>query len=224
MNYLPSYNLKLLFSPLKWLCCLIFILLIATIMYAPTYYDFTNICEIYLPFIGVILITDVMLINQHNNMAEILYVLNSNQKKDFLFRYFIIVILIVIFIFLADMTFSIQQYFNGGPFLYEPITHLEFLIISFSGTLFLGTLSMTIGNLLTNQYIGYGFSLVYWLYWNVNCQKQSIFNLFPFVANPNEYIFYVLIEFTFIIFLIFLNTILAKKSPFFIIDKISKIH
>ena len=97
MRSLLRYNLKLLFSPLKWMSCFLFTMLIVISMYAPTYYDFTNICEIYLPFIGVILITDVMLINQHNNMAEILYVLNSNQKKDFLFRYFIIVILIVIF-------------------------------------------------------------------------------------------------------------------------------
>ncbi|WP_017353106.1 ABC transporter permease [Clostridium sp. ZBS4] len=222
MISLIQYNFKLLFSPLKWLCCLLFIILMSISMYAPTYYDFTNICEIYIPLIGIILITDIVLIDKQNDMTEVLYVSNSNLKKNFWFRYFIVGILLTIFILLANGIFYIKMYFNGEPSLNEPITHLQFLIISLFSTLLLGILSMTIANIFSNSYIGYGFSLVYWLYWIVNIKKQSIFNLFPFVATPNEYIYYIVIESGFIIFLLLLNFILVQKSPFFITDKFLK--
>ncbi|ACD21737.1 ABC transporter permease [Clostridium botulinum] len=222
MISLIQYNFKLLFSPLKWLCCLLFIILMSISMYAPTYYDFTNICEIYIPLIGIILITDIVLIDKQNDMTEVLYVSNSNLKKTFWFRYFIVGILLTIFILLANGIFYIKMYFNGEPSLNEPITHLQFLIISLFSTLLLGILSMTIANIFSNSYIGYGFSLVYWLYWIVNIKKQSIFNLFPFVATPNEYIYYIVIESGFIIFLLLLNFILVQKSPFFITDKFLK--
>lgn len=219
MKYLIRYNLKLLFSPLKWLCCFIFIILISIAMYAPTYYDFTNICEIYMPFMGIILITDIMLVDKHSNISEILYISNSNFKKVFLIRYSIIGALIIVFIFLANSIFLIQGYFEGQSYLNEPITSLEFLMISVASTLFLGTVSMTIGNLLSNPYIAYGFSLIYWLYWNINNTKQSIFNLFPFIAKPTDYVSYILIEFGFILFLLFINSALVQKSPFFITDR-----
>ncbi|MBN1068237.1 hypothetical protein DVW02_09650 [Clostridium botulinum] len=222
MRSLIHYNLKLLFSPLKWLCCLLFIILMSISMYTPTYYDFTNICEIYIPLIGIILITDIMLIDKQNDMTEVLYVSNSNLKKTFWFRYFIIGILLAVFILLANGIFYIKMYFNGEPSLNEPITHLQFLIISLFSTLLLGTLSMTIANIFSNLYIGYGFSLVYWLYWIINPTKQSVFNLFPFVAMPTEYIYYIVIESGFIFFLLLLNFILVQKSPFFITDKLSK--
>jgi len=220
MKSLLGYNLKILFSPLKWICCLIFIILISIFMYAPTYYDFTNICEIYMPFIGIILMSDIMLIDKNNNIAEISYISNSNLKKVFFMRYFIIGASITIFIFLANIIFFMQGYFGGQSYSNEPISSLEFLIISVASTLFLGTLSMTIGNILSNPYIAYGFSLIYWLYWDVNIKKQSIFNLFPFIAKPTEYISYILIEFGFVIFLLLLNAALAQKSPFFIEDKL----
>ncbi|OSA99386.1 UNVERIFIED_ORG: hypothetical protein B2H98_01395 [Clostridium botulinum] len=222
MISLIYYNLKLLFSPLKWLCCILFILLMSISMYAPTYYDFTNICEIYIPLIGIILITDIVLIDTQNDMAEVLYVSNSNLKKTFWFRYFIIGILLAIFILLANGVFNIKMYFNGDSFLNESITQLQFLIISLFSTLFLGTLSMTIANIFYTSYISYGCSLVYWLYWIVNIKKQSIFNLFPFVAKPTEYIYYILIQLGCIILLLLINSTLFYKSPFFITDKLSK--
>ncbi len=125
MISLIYYNLKLLFSPLKWLCCILFILLMSISMYAPTYYDFTNICEIYIPLIGIILITDIVLIDTQNDMAEVLYVSNSNLKKTFWFRYFIIGILLAIFILLANGVFNIKMYFNGDSFLNEYITQVQ---------------------------------------------------------------------------------------------------
>lgn len=218
-----GYNIKLLFSPLKWSCCFIFIILISLFMYAPTYYDFTNICEIYIPFIGVILMTDIMLIDKYNNISEILYISDGKLKKVFVVRYLIVAMFIIFLSFSANIIFFIQGYFKGELYLNEPITFLEFLIVSVSSTLFLGTLSMTIANFSSNQYIAYGCSLIYWLYWNINSTQQSILNLFPFVAKPTDYVVYIFIEFIIIIFLILINSILSGKSPFFITDRFFKL-
>jgi hypothetical protein len=192
-------------------------------MYAPTYYDFTNICEIYMPFIGVTLFTDIMLIDKNNNIREILYISNSKLKKVFLDRYLIIMILIIVLSFIANSVFFIQGHFNGQSYLNEPITILEFLIISLVSILFLGTLSMTIGNVLSNQYIAYVCSLIYWLYWNVNSTRQSIFNLFPFIAKPTEYVGFISIQLAMVFLLLLINLVLLQKSPFFINDKLSKL-
>ena len=214
-----SYNIKLLFSPIKWIGAFIFITFIALFMYAPTYYDFTNICEIYIPFIGIILMTDIMLVDKYNNISEILYISDGKLKKVFLIRYIIIVVFIMLLCFSANIIFFIQGYFKGELYLNEPVTILEFLLVSVSSTIFLGTLSMTMANVLSNPYISYGCSVIYWLYWNINSTKQSIFNLFPFVAKPTDYIIYILIDFIIISLLILINLILSKKSPFFIKSK-----
>ena len=215
MKSLLYYNMKLLFSPLKWLCCLIFIIIIPICMFVPTYYDFNNICEFYMPFIGITLITDITLIDKNNGIEEILYVSSNNLKKNFFIRYFITVALIICFILLANIIFFVQGHLQGKYYLNEQITTLQFLLISVSSTLLLGTISMTIGNFLSNQYIAYGISLVYWIYWNVNYEKQSIFNLFPFVSNPREYIFHISMQFAFIIFLCILNGLSSQKSRFY---------
>lgn len=214
-----SYNIKLLFSPIKWIGAFIFITFIALFMYAPTYYDFTNICEIYIPFIGIILMTDIMLVDKYNNISEILYISDGKLKKVFLIRYIIIVVFIMLLCFSANIIFFIQGYFKGELYLNEPVTILEFLLVSVSSTIFLGTLSMTMANVLSNPYISYGCSVIYWLYWNINSTKQSIFNLFPFVAKPTDYIIYILIDFIIISLLILINLILSEKSPFFIKSK-----
>lgn len=223
MKSLLGYNIKLLYSPLKWICCFIFTIFIPIFMYAPTYYDFTNICDIYMPFIGVTLFTDIMLIDKNSNIREILYISNSKLKKVFLGRYLIITILIIVLSFISNSVFFIQGHFNGQSYLNEPITILEFLIISLVSILFLGTLSMTIGNVLSNQYIAYVCSLIYWLYWNVNSTRQSIFNLFPFIAKPTEYVGFISIQLAMIFLLLLINLVLLQKSPFFINDKLSKL-
>lgn len=111
MKSLLGYNIKLLYSPLKWICCFIFIIFIPIFMYAPTYYDFTNICDIYMPFIGVTLFTDIMLIDKNSNIREILYISNSKLKKVFLGRYLIITILIIVLSFIANSVFFYSRTF-----------------------------------------------------------------------------------------------------------------
>ena len=100
------YNLKLLFSPIKWLCCLLFVAIIPLVMYAPTYFDFTNICTIYMPFVGVALFTDIMTIDKSNSFEEIAYISNQKPIKTLVQRYFIMAVLLLAFVLLANCKFK----------------------------------------------------------------------------------------------------------------------
>ena len=51
-----KYEFKILYSPIKWISCLILVILIPLVMYVPTYFDFVNVSSIYMPFVGLSLI------------------------------------------------------------------------------------------------------------------------------------------------------------------------
>jgi hypothetical protein len=215
------YNLKLLFSPIKWLCCLLFVAMIPVFMYAPTYYDFTNISTIYNPFIGMVLFTDIVMIDKSNNFAEISYLSNRKPIKTFLQRYCIIAVLLLVFVLLANGVFRLSQLIHND-FAPERISLLEYVLFACGSSLMLGTLSMSIANVLSNPYVGCGAALLYWLYWNINFEKQSLLNLFPFIANPTFYEKFLAAEYLWVAVLVVLNCLLVRKSPFFLIDKIQK--
>lgn len=50
-----KYEFKILYSPIKWISCLILVILIPLVMYVPTYFDFVNVSSIYMPFVGIVL-------------------------------------------------------------------------------------------------------------------------------------------------------------------------
>jgi hypothetical protein len=207
------YNLKLLFSPVKWLCCLLFFAIIPVAMYAPTYFDFANICTIYMPFVGVALFTDLMTIDQSNGFEEIAYISNRKPIKTLAQRYFIMAVLLLAFVLLANCIFRLFQLINND-FWPEPLSLLEFVLFACGSSLMLGTLSMSIANIMNNPYVGYGAALLYWVYWNINSEKQSLLNLFPFIANPTFYEKFLAVEYLSVILLIILNCLLVRRSPY----------
>lgn len=216
------YNLKLLYSPIKWLGCLIFVILIPIAMYVPTYFDFVNVSTIYLPFVGIVLFTDVTLLDKGSHAEEITYLSNKKPIATFIQRYLITVAVLFIYIVFSNIIFRIMQQFQGEV-LVEPISTLEYILITGCGCLFIGTISMTISTILNNIYIGYGFSIIYWLYWNINCQTEMIINPFPFIANPTFYEKPLIIVYAFTLVLVLLNCFLTNKSPFYISDKTRKL-
>lgn len=216
-----KYNLKLLFAPLKWLCSLLFVVMIPLFLYAPTYYDFANISTIYIPFIGVVLFTDVVMIDKSNHFAEVAYLSNRKPIKTFFQRYCSMAMLLLIFVLVANEIFRLSQWINHA-FTPEPISLLVYLLLTGGSSLMLGTLSMSIANVLNNPFVGYGTALVYWLYWNINCEKQSLPNLFPFIANPTFYERFLAAEYLTVVVLILINCLLVRKSPFFLTDKMQK--
>lgn len=50
-----KYEFKILYSPIKWISCLVLVILIPLVMYVPTYFDFVNVSSIYMPFVGIVL-------------------------------------------------------------------------------------------------------------------------------------------------------------------------
>lgn len=156
------YNMKLLYSPVKWMCALIFSILIPIIVYAPTYYDFTNVCNLYMPFVAVLLFSEISLVDKDNNFLEIRYIIDRKPIKTFI-------------------QFANDLYYEEAIFLYDHI-----FIVS-GASIFLGSLSMVLSNFFGNIYVGYGSSFIYWIYWNVNNESISKLNLFPFLATPTNY-------------------------------------
>jgi hypothetical protein len=217
-----KYNLKLLYSPIKWLGCLILVILIPIAMYVPTYFDFVNVSTIYLPFVGIVLFTDINLLDKGSQSEEIAYLSDKKPITTFIQRYLIAVVLLFMYIIFSNIIFRILQQFRGEVIV-EPISTIEYILIAGCGCLFVGAISMTISSILNNVYIGYGFSIIFWLYWNINCQMEMIINPFPFIANPTFYEKPLIIIYCLTLVLILINCFLSKKSPFYLPDKVRKL-
>jgi hypothetical protein len=216
------YNIKLLFSPIKWLGCLVLVLVIPIAMYVPTYYDFVNVSSIYLPFVGIVLFADIALLDKGTRVDEITYLSSKKPINTFIQRFLLSLALLCAFAIIANAAFRVIQQSNGDA-IAEPISFFEYIAIVISSSLFFASLSMTISAILNNIYIGYGLSIIYWLYWNVNCQKQMLFNPFSFIANPTFYEIPLIAIYSFTFLLILTNCFLCKKSPFYLPDRLRRL-
>lgn len=212
---------KLLLSPVKWLICLAFVCIIPVAMYVPTYFDFVNVSTIYLPFIGIVLFSDIAILDKENSTEEIAYLSSRKPVWIFLQRYLISLMLLLLYILLANSVFHIMQQFRGETMI-EPISLVTYTLNAGGGTLFIGAMAMTISALINNVYVGYGFSIVYWLYWNINCQTEAFINPFPFIANPTFYEVPLAIIYGLTAILIAFTCFLSTKSPFYLNDKMRK--
>ena len=195
-----KYEFKILYSPIKWISCLILVILIPLVMYVPTYFDFVNVSSIYMPFVGIVLFSDINLLYKESHTEEIMYLTNKKPIKFFVERYLITVALLIIFV----------------------ISIINAIAIVIGGCLFVSAISMTISTIFSNVYIGYGFSGIFWLYWNINCQTESIINPFPFIANPTFYEKHLVLIYIITVGLILVNCFLCTRSPFYFGDKIRK--
>ena len=212
---------KLLFSPVKWLVCLAFVCIIPIAMYVPTYYDFVNVSTIYLPFVGIVLFSDIAILDKGSSTEEIAYLSSRKPIRVLLQRYLISLVLLLVYILLANGVFRIMQQFRGETMI-EPISLFAYILNAGGGSLIIGAMAMTISALINNVYVGYGFSIVYWLYWNINCQTEAFVNPFPFIANPTFYEVPLAIIYGLTLIVITLACFLSTKSPFYLNDKIHK--
>lgn len=212
---------KLLFPPVKWLICFVFVCIIPIAMYVPTYFDFVNVSTIYLPFIGIVLFSNIAILDKGSSTEEIAYLSSRKPIRVFLYRYLISLVLLLLYILLANGVFCIMQQFRGEMTI-EPISLVTYILNAGGGTLFIGAMAMAISALINNVYVGYGFSIVYWLYWNINCQTEAFINPFPFIANPTFYEVPLAIIYGLTAILIAFTCFLSTKSPFYLNDKISK--
>jgi hypothetical protein len=206
---------KLLFSPVKWSICLAFVCLIPIAMYVPTYFDFVNVSIIYLPFVGIVVFSDIAILDKGSNTEEIAYLSSRKPIRIFLQRYLISLVLLLLYILLENGVFRILQPFRG-EIIFEPISLFTYILNAGGGSLFLGTMAMAITALLNNVYVGYGFSIVYWLYWNINSQTEAFANPFPFISNPTFYEMPLAIIYGLTLIIIVFVCFLSTKSPFYL--------
>lgn len=210
---------KLLFSPVKWLICLVFVCIIPIAMYVPTYFDFVNVSTIYLPFVGIVLFADLAILDKDSSTEEIAYLSSRKPVWIFLQRYLISLVLLLLYILLANGVFRILQQFRGDKML-EPISLFTYILSAGGGSLFIGAMAMAISALIKNVYVGYGSSIVYWMYWNINCQTETFFNPFPFISNPTFYEVPLVVIYGLTLIVIAFACFLSTKSPFYLNDKI----
>lgn len=212
---------KLLFSPVKWLICLAFVCIISIAMYVPAYFDFVNVSTIYLPFVGIVLFSDIAILDKGSSTEEIAYLSGRKPVRVFLHRYLISLVLLLLYILLANGVFRIMQQFRGEMTI-EPISLFTYILNAGGGSLFIGAMAMAISVLINNVYVGYGLSIVYWLYWNINCQTEAFANPFPFIANPTFYEVPLVVIYGLTLIIIAFACFLSAKSPFYLNDKIRK--
>jgi ABC-type proline/glycine betaine transport system permease subunit len=191
-------------------------------MYVPTYFDFVNVSTIYLPFVGIALFSDIAILDKASRTEEIAYVSSRNPIRIFFQRFLISLTLLLGYILLANGVFRITQQFRDEMMI-EPISLFTYVINAGGGSLFIGGMAMTISALINNVYVGYGFSIVYWLYWNINCEAEAFLNPFPFIANPTFYEVPLIIIYGFSIGLTMLACFIYRESPFYLADKMRKL-
>ena len=106
----------------------------------------------------------------------------------------------------------------------EPISFFEYTTIVTGSSVFIGGLSLFISALFGNVFIGYSFSIIYWIYWNINCQTEALINPFPFIANPAFYKRPLLAIYIISLLLLVATCWLAGKSPFWSLDHLHRQH
>lgn len=215
-------QLKLLYSPVKWLICLVFVCIIPIAMYVPTYFDFVNLSTLYLPFVSIVLFSDIAILDKVNHTEEIVYLAGRKKVHLFLQRYLLSLGLLIIYLILANEIFQVLHHFRGNVTV-EPITLFLYLASASGGSLLIGGVAMTISTLINNVYIGYAIASIYWLYWNVNCTTVTPLNPFPFLANPTSYEIPLIILFLIAVVLVIFTCMFVGKSPFYLADKWRKL-
>lgn len=214
-----KYMLRPLCSPFKWLICLLFAILLPVIMYVPTYYDFTNVISFYLPFVSIVLFSDLALLEKGNHTEEITFICNRKPIQTFVLRFVTSAALLLIYILFSNAVYHIMLHLNNGGTTKEAITIIENIAAAGASSILIGTVAMTIATVFNNIYVGYGFSLAFWIFWNINTLLPSPLNPFPLVAYPTSYEVHLLIVYIWSLILVMANCYFVSKSPFFIADR-----
>lgn len=207
------YNIRMIFSPFKYLICLITAILIPIVMFAPSYYDFVNVSSFYMPFISIILFSDIALVYKKSDMHEINYMVNEKTTICFLQKFIFVLVMLFIFLCVSNFVYIVFKLVSDDK-MYEVISFFDYFIIVISSSLFFGNIALTINHISSNLYIGYGVSIVYWIYANINCTVERFSNPFFFVANSSDFLKPLITIFFINIFLMIINILLSKRSPF----------
>ncbi|WP_068616050.1 hypothetical protein [Paenibacillus tuaregi] len=208
------YEFKIIYAPIKWFICAFFVILIPFVFYTPTRIDVINLSEIYVPLIGIVLFSDIMLFEQMYHADEVVYLGRRKRASSLFIRFFIMMLILA-----ASLWISVLLTNAGLTLMLEEgdsnrIHYLDMLCIVVPGSLFVGSLGMTFANLLSSTSIGYLIALVYWAYWMISTSMDQInlLNLFSF-ANGYSYSTSKMLLVSCVLGLLILNMVVLEWSP-----------
>ncbi|QUL56264.1 hypothetical protein KDC22_07065 [Paenibacillus tritici] len=208
------YQFKIVYSPIKWVLCLLFVCLIPIATYAPSLIDVLNTFEIYMPLIGVILLSDLPLIESSSRTEELIYLCKRSKAPTILIRLTTLIILIILLELIGVALLALNLSPHGYIFREEPLNFWKLISITLPGILFLGGIALSFSNAFKSSAIGYIVSLSYWSYWMIgaNMDKNTPMNLFAFANRQDYRISKVLLLLIFIVLVVY-NIYLSNKSP-----------
>ncbi|CAI6081483.1 hypothetical protein PAECIP112173_03222 [Paenibacillus sp. JJ-100] len=205
-----AYQWKLIYSPVRWIVCLLFIVMVPFIFYAPTARDVLNISEIYMPLAGMIMMTDLMLIEVTCQASETVYMSKQHRGVPLAYRFIMITILLSCCLLISYVIIQGKS-MDTSSFTFD---FLKMYMIVMPGILLMGMLGMTFANLTSFTAAGYLPALLYWGYWMTNStmNQDMPFHLFAF-ANNNNYILSKGLLLLTALFFLGINIYMVNQSP-----------
>ncbi|MGB3368535.1 MAG: hypothetical protein WBA54_13655 [Acidaminobacteraceae bacterium] len=206
------FSLKLVFSPLKILLCVAITFLIPLVVKSMSIYDFYRIFAMYISFIGIIVFTEIPLIDIKSGMDEIIYLTQEMTWKKYFFRILSGALVISLLVLLSAYIFVLRISYKDILIVYDLNTQIQLLISVMPYILLLGIIAMTISNIFRSAMFGYVVASVYWLV-NALYREEYI------VASINEtstIVYIISVSFVLILINLHLDSLKPTKRGFLV--------
>ncbi|WP_146241108.1 hypothetical protein [Paenibacillus sambharensis] len=184
---LMLYQFKIVYSPIKWLLCAAFIVMIPFLFYAPTGRDVLNLYEIYACFVGIILLPDVFWVDHYAHATEMLATRRTRGSWMLWYRWLWFMLFSITMLFVGWLLLRLDLSPHGYLFSDSSLSYFTLLYVTMPGLLFSGALSLLGGAVFRSPEVGYVAGIAHWMYWNVNMEIDSWFNLFSY-ANQLSHV------------------------------------
>lgn len=200
-------NLKLIFSPIKLLLCILITAIMPLIVKSMSMYEFYASCASYISIIGIIVFAEIPLIDVKSGLDEIIYLAQNKAWKTYFIRILAAILGISVLVLLSGYVFVLKISYKNILIGYDIKSQLLLLINVLPYILLLGSISMTLSNVFRSVYFGYIIASIYWLI-NVFYRKTYIILK---IGENNSLIYILIISFILIIVNQYLDSIKPVK-------------
>lgn len=157
------YSLKLIFTPLKILICILLTSLMPLLINATSMFDFNKNFATYISIIGIVVFAEIPLIDKKYGMDEIVYLAKKRVWKTYFVRMLSGVIAISLLVLLSGYIFVLKISYKDILIAYDINTQIALLSSVLPYILLIGVISMTISNIFRSVKFGYILTTMYWL-------------------------------------------------------------
>lgn len=156
-------NIKLIFSPVKIILCIALAVAIPFFMDTMSMHEFYSVFAVYISIIGVIVFSEIPLIDRDHGMDEIIYITKHHTWKSYLIRMLSAMLAISLIIVLSAYIFVLRISYHKILVAYDLQTQLILLKNVIPYVMLVASLSMTISNLFRSVKFGYVITSIYCL-------------------------------------------------------------